>query len=156
MLLCQHDKKSSDYWRSYLKPTTTTDKTSPQHREVCSLCAHTVIYVCMHAGCTCVSLCVLCHWRVMFLIIFSGTFKAQYQAVTVKLLWKDLLDPHIKPKHWTSKNMYSATMSALTLGILCTMECSYNGYNGYRVMDNVQQWFAGGWIISLIFSLHAI
>lgn len=117
MLLCQHDKKSWDYWHSYLKPTTTTGRTSPQHRGVCSLCAHTVIYACMYAGCMYVCVVSLESHAIH---IFSESFKPSYEAVTVKLLWEDLLYPYIKLKyaHWTSK----ICTVQWHLGLLCTME----------------------------------
>lgn len=73
MLLCRHDKKSWDYWHSYLKPTTTTGRTSPL-----TVTQRSVLYACTHCY-LCVYACRMCMWcRVIgescFLIFFFWKF----------------------------------------------------------------------------------
>lgn len=123
MLLYQHDKKSWDYWYSYLKPTATTGRTSlltPPQRSVLYVWTH--CYPCVYVYSVCVNwfMCVLFLCTVMFIIFCSQNFKSHHQAVTVKLLWKDLLESHTKLRHvqWTSNQI----MSAL-LWMYCTLGC---------------------------------
>ncbi len=149
MLLCQHDKKSWDYCHSYLKPTTTTGRTSPQHRGVCCLRAHTVIYACMLAGCMYVCVTGESCFSYFFWKFWTPVWGSESKAAVGRFTWP----PH-KAKICT---LNSAVTSALTLGLLCTKyRTATIDKEKQCAMWGKQQQFAGGWVISLIFMLHAI